>query len=87
MTGFHYQKRWQAGWWHFMFTYGQGFGFGLLWFGRWNSPCLHFGPVIFDVQAPLPKSWHAVIETTSQTEGLITGTQSPSKEWLIRNVH
>lgn len=45
-----------------MLTYGQGFGIGLLFFGRWNGPCFHLGPLIFDVQPPLPKSWREAID-------------------------
>lgn len=62
MTNWHWQKRWSWGDWNFMLTYGQGFGIGLLFFGRWNGPCFHLGPLIFDVQPPLPKSWREAID-------------------------
>lgn len=54
------QRTWTPHGWHLMATIGQGGGLGLSWVSpvRWNGFSLLLGPLIIDIQPPMPK-WMA----------------------------
>ena len=53
-------KQWrkQVRGWQLMVTTDQGGGFGFSWHNpvRWNGITLMFGPVLIDIQPPMPEA-------------------------------
>jgi hypothetical protein len=60
----HQWERTVRGWW-FCLCYGQLWGIGLLWHGRYNGIAIHLGPFSFDIAPPPPKELATTVKSAN----------------------